>query len=227
MTPLPLKISLTIIELVAAGWIFWRYPSQRHPAFTALALCEVGAQLLKFAGLSGSILFLITARYAASLESGNYSRLCISRPAFARAMALILAASAAAASLPADLSPVQRQYLFRQYATLAVCLWQWAVVVYRWRRPVLECRRHRVYRIGLALWYTPIAIAGTFVPGGVGYMLFSYTRRTWMVVELATYVSMLLIALLAIVALMPGRKRAAVWAGKGRVVVGRIEQEAA
>ena len=107
----------------------------------------------------------------------------------------------------------QQTALFNQYYHLLLCAALSSIAVRRWLVPMLECRRHKVYRVGMAAWLAVIAGAGCFVRGGIAYRFFPYSRETWIAADRAIYIALIVVVsalAVAFVASMPRRKAPAV-----------------
>lgn len=206
---------LVAVEIAAAVLISRRTSIDKHPALIAYLLAEPLATCLRpfLAAYPVLLLLQILIRAAVVLEIARLSRLPVSRETAARAVGLTLAAAAFLAACRPDLGTLERLMLTRQYYHLALAGAALAMLLWRAAYPVLETRRTRAYRVGIALWLGVIAMASTFVRGGIGYTLMPYTRDSWALLDRYVYsgliaaVSWLALSMWASVA--PRRKPAA------------------
>lgn len=211
MTPLLLKLALPIVQFGGAILISRRVSWRKHPALITYLTSEATWQVLALLGVSvhlWAIPIQIAIRAAVVLEVAKFARIDLSGRA-SPFMGLLLAAAAFAAGCAHGFSVTQRVYLFRQYAVLGLCGALGCIVLHRALVTVLECRRHRLYRIGVTAWIAVIAVAGTFVRGGLGYRFLPYTQKTWSIVDLATYCALIVTVgalALAIAGTVPARK---------------------
>jgi hypothetical protein len=194
MTPLYLKILLPVVELTGAG-IICRRIAGKCPALIALLISEAAWQLtsLLYYVPSVCVPVQLLIRSALVFEVLELSRIHVRCEARGAAVGLAIAASALATGATKGLTSMQTLYLFRQHYHLILCGTLLAVVIRRWWRPILECTRYRRYRLGAAAWLLVIAVAGTFVVGGLGYRVAPYTLNTWRMVGLATYGALIVV----------------------------------
>jgi hypothetical protein len=231
VTPLYLKLAVPAVQLAGGVIISRRISWRAHPAFIAYLASEFLVRLLILADYNLVLAFTllrIVVRTAVVFEVLAFARIQISREARGRAVGLSLAASAFAAGCPQGLILGEKTALFNQYYHLVLCAALLVVVILRWAVPISghkakriyqlalvplrECRRHTVYRLGIAAWLLVVAAAGCFVRGGLGYRLLPYNRSTWAAVDLATYSALLLVVgamTLAMWLTLPRRRAAA------------------
>lgn len=200
MSPLYLRLAVPAIELLAAIVIMRRIPWRSHPALIAYLASEfvTRAVVLSDASRYSEIvlalaLVRIVARTAVTLEVLTFARVAIPPEIRGPAVGLALAASAFAAGCTPGLNVAQSTALFNQYYHLLLCVALSSIAVRRWLVPMLECRRHRVYRVGMAAWLAVIAGAGCFVRGGLAYRIFPYTKATWAAADMATYAALIVV----------------------------------
>lgn len=196
MTPYALRLALPAVQLIGAVLICRRISWRNHPALIGYLGSEAAWQILALCGFTLPPLaaaIQLAARTAVVLEVLTFARIHLDRDVRGTAIGIALAACAFAAGTNTGLTVRQELYLFRQYYHLVLCATILAAVIRRWRWPMLECARHRIYRLGMAAWLLVIALAGTFVRGGLGYYLLPYDRATWEAVNLATYGALLVI----------------------------------
>lgn len=215
MTPLYLQLLMPAVQVIGAGLIISRVTWRHHPALITWLLSEVFFQALTFGGSPAphwTILAKTAILSAVCVEVLQYSRIAVGREAKGLAIGAALVTAAFLSGIPVSMTVMQRAYLFRSYFLLAPAAVLIGAALVRAVWPVLECRRHKAYRIGAALWIAEVAISGAFVKGGVGYRLLPYTRHTWDVVNLATYAALIVTVTamsLAIRLSVSPRKRAA------------------
>lgn len=165
----PLSYALPIILIACAGIIARRFTWRKHPALLAYLHCAAIRQAIRcwipipapFVALDAA------ARTAALLEVCRYARVPVPRWAAPAACGAAIGLSAAAHGL----TWTEHVYLWWSYYHIALAGGFGAVALYRWRHPILECRRHAVVRVGLACWIGIIALAGACVRGGLLYRL--------------------------------------------------------
>lgn len=226
MTPLALRLALPAVQIIGALVISRRISWRQHPALIAYLASEGLWRLAELAGIPAWALPLqlaiqIGIRTAATFEVFAYARLAIPARLRGALVGLALSASAFLAGASSG-TPAQRMLLFRQHYLAVLCIALVALVTWRLARPVLECARHRIYRLGLAAWIGVMACAGTFVRGGWGYKILPYSREMWQAVELLTYgalVTTIAVMTAAMVAALPRRRAVAAVAVQRRKVV--------
>lgn len=188
MTPLTLQLALPAVQLVGAVLVGRRISWRKHPALIAYLVSEALGTLLVTAFPSLKPYWTcgvqIPVRTAVVLEVLTFARMAVERPVPAICSALGLSIGAAAL---AHQTRLEQLYLARQYYLLILCAALVAVVIRRAIWPVLECARHRIYRLGITAWLGVIAIAGTFVKNGLAYRVFPYDKTTWEAASIATY----------------------------------------
>jgi hypothetical protein len=215
MTPFTLKLVLPAVQLLGAVLICRRISWRNHPALIGYLGSEAAWQVLALCSftlppLAAAVQLAI--RTAVVLEVLSFARVRLEPEVRGAAIGIAMAACALAAGATTGLTAQQEMYLFRQYYHLILCATILAAVIRRAQWPMLECGRHKVYRLGMAAWLLVVALAGTFVRGGIGYYLLPYERATWEAVNLATYATLIVIVGTMAVAMacsMPLRKRTA------------------
>lgn len=204
MTPLTLQLALPVVQLAGVAMVGRRISWRKHPALIAYLVSEALGTLLISAFPSLKTLWTccvqIPVRTAVVLEVLTFARMPVKVPSLAVAGSLGLCAFAA--TLAPELKLIEKLYLFRQYYHLVLFAALLSVVIRRAIRPVLECARHRVYRLGVTAWLGVIAAASTFVNGGVGFRWVSHTPKTWGAVNTVTYGSLILVICVMIVAMV-------------------------
>lgn len=187
-----LTAMLPAVQVIGAWLICSRLSYQKHPALVAYLITESLWQPLAWLGVPiepWARLIQIPIRTAMVFEVLRYSRI----PARPRLVIPALAASVALAFAARGLTGTQTLYLARQYYHVLLCAALLWAVIWRWRAPVLECARHRVYRVGAAAWMTVLAASGSFVRGGIGYRIFPHTQAAWDVVNVLTYAALVVV----------------------------------
>lgn len=229
MTPLTWQL-VKSVAIVAGAWIVLRRFSFREfPALITWMLWEVAMQSATL-GLRDLPRILIIVQdgvcAAAICEVIRLSRLDVRLDVQIRALLCVLASAKILASIP-DLTGLQEWYLFRCYFLMGAFAILLAITVQRWRAPILERRATQVYRLGATAWVFVLAFAGSFVKGGIGYMLFPRTLHTWSVVHVVTCVAIAIVVTTmsaAMAASAPGRKHAAK-TPQGMTRTGLLEME--
>lgn len=201
MTPDLYTYALPAVQIVGALAISKRISYSAHPALIAYLASETLWQVLPFAGIPSAQVKVwafpaqVAIRAAVVCEVATFARIRISPEVRARIVGLVLAGAAFASSAATGLEIAERAYLLRQWVMLALCLGAGSVVVLRFARPMIECARHRVYRIGAAAWLAVLAGAACFVPRGIGYALFPAmaSRENWGVLSMWIYVALIVV----------------------------------
>ncbi len=233
VTPLPMQLLLPAVVVFSAGLVVWKFSYREYPALIRFMLWCAFFEGYTFRNTSPFPHWLMLAQAAVgmaiALEVFTVRRLRISREAQGRLVGAMFATSALLAGLRMDLTVLQRAYLMRSYLMLMVAAIPAAVTVYRIFRPTLECKRHVIYGVGASIWLLALAGSLSFVPGGLGYVVFPSTMATWRIANLAAYIILPLTVAgmsLAMVASAPGRKRAAM-TPMGKTKTGLLETELA
>jgi uncharacterized membrane protein len=200
MTPTELDATLKYVtpavQLGAVVLISRRISWRSHPALIAYLVSEVAVRLLLFVDYDLVLPFTllrVVIRTAVVFEVLAFARFNINPEARARCVGLVLAFCALLAACSSELTPRQQTALFNQYYHLALCAALLAAVARRLAWPMLEAKRHRVYRYGIAAWLLVLAIASTFVKSGLAYRVFEYSRSTWAVANTAVYASLIIV----------------------------------
>ncbi len=235
---------------VLNAWLQWAFPGVQalgafligrkltwrcHPALVTFLLIQCYASLFTSLGWTvryAVICIQLLALSALLLEMEKLSRGPLHRRVKASLAGLVISACAFhAASIPWDLD--YQLSLFRSDFRIAAAAAAVSITVYRWRRPALEthaeCRRHRIYRVGVTMWLVISAVSGSFVQGGIGVRLWAYTPWRWSLISCATYGALIAVVIALSVALnssAPGRKHAAKRCD-GKTVTGLLETERA
>lgn len=212
MTPLYLRLAVPLIELLAAIVIMRRMSWKAHPALIGYLISEFLTRILSLPNYNLVLAFTlirIVARTAVVFEVLKFARVPVPPEVRGPAVGMALAASAFAAGATRGLSVGQQTALFNQYYHLLLCVALLSIAVRRWIMPKLECRRHRVYRVGMAAWLAVVAWASCFVRGGVAYLLVPYKAETWHRADYTTCVALIIVVSTmagAMVRSMPKRK---------------------
>lgn len=186
-----------VVELAGCAWLCRRMAARwrSHPALLAYLASDALGALLGALWPAASLWYMpvwVVVRTWVVYEIALLGRTAMPNKPW-RLAVIAAALCCFAARVTPDLTVVQHIYLARSYYHLALAGAIAAVVWYRWRRPILECARHKACRLGVAAWLLVIAGAGCFVKGGLGYRLFPYTRHTWELVNTAVYSLLLLV----------------------------------
>jgi hypothetical protein len=91
------------------------------------------------------------------------------------------------------LSPMRSFVLFREFFHLILAAALLGLCIHLHREPIAENPDHRYSRLGMTAAMVLLAAAGTFVPNGLGYMIFPYTMQTWRMVDRIQYVAMMVV----------------------------------
>lgn len=227
MTPLMLQLAKSVAIVVGAGIILQRFKWREYPALFCFCFWEVAMQsaTLGFRNLPTSMQVLQDVVCGAVIcEVICRSRLAVQIGAQIRVFVCAVAAAKILASVP-RLTAIQEAYLFRSYVLLAAFGVLLAITVLRWRKPMLERKADGIYRLGATAWVGCLAVSGSFVRGGLGYILFPRTMATWLTVHTLTCLAISATVIGMAVAMhrsVPGRKRAAM-SRQGKARTGLIE----
>lgn len=231
MTPLILQLLKSAAVVVGAGIVLRRFSRREYPALMLWMLWEVMLQTATFGyrDLPAAMMIAQDGICAAVIcEVIRTSRLTVQIGTQIRVFVAVIAGAKILSTVP-HLTEIQSAYLFRSYFLWAAAVVLLTITLIRWWRPVLERKADRIYRVGTTAWIFCLAVAGSFVKGGIGYQLFPRTMGTWQAVHAATciVVSGTVLAMSAAMYLsVPGRKRAAK-TPKGKTKTGLIEMERA
>jgi len=209
MTPLFLKITLPVVELIGALVLARRITWKKYPAFIAYLASEAIWQGLAFDGISFPFTTRLVQLVVRTLAVLEVLPVQIPRKFVYWAWALWAAVSLCAAA-PAS-SWLQRVYLFRQYWHIGLCCTLAYVIAWRLRiparwRPVLESARGRACRLGMSAYIGVRTISGMFFAGGLAFKLFRYSSRTLRIVDLLTYSALLVTVLVTVGAMLAAGK---------------------
>lgn len=191
MTPLYLQLLMPAVQVLGAWVISARISWKNHPALIAWLASQVFFSAAG-SGLPHFVLLVRCAVIAAVVfEVLTFSRVGVPRESRGLWVGLALATSALLSARVPMLTGVQKAYLFRSNFLWIAAVVLATVTLWRAIHPMLECRRHTIYRIGATTWLLGLAISGSFVPGGLGYQRFPYTRHTWEMVNTFSYWSLI------------------------------------
>lgn len=195
MTPIWIALALPLAELGCAGWLLAR-TGRRYPALIAYLLTEALWHSLalidyRISTRIGTMPRMVTRYYVVAevfrLSRSKWGILESSKTGLVVLGGIMAATIAMKEAI--HLSPVQSLFVFRQYYYVAMAAALWALIARSYWWPLLENRLARAYRYWIAVWITAIAIPGTFVTGGLGYLVFPHTDRTWNIVNVVAQVS--------------------------------------
>jgi hypothetical protein len=221
------QLLMPVVVAAGAGLVIHKFSWREYPALIAWMSLAVFVQGLTYGRPYPAWMAPIACAFlgCAVCEVRWCSRFLTTKAQrnFFCAMAVLLALAPAVGTH--GLTWTQRAFLFRSYFFLEAFGVLAVLVVYRLVRPVLECQRHQVYRIGMMLWIGVSAVTGAFVNGGIGYRLLPYTRARYQLIGTVAYWAMMATVggmAIAMWVSAPGRKRAAK-TPKGLTRTGLIE----
>lgn len=203
------------VVLASVGYIASRFSWREYPALATWLLYTAFLTGMTFGNrpfplwIMGAQAILLPFVVHESIDRSQIRiSLCVLRR---WVVAGVLGPLALAATWPA-LNLMQRVNLWRSYFLIALATAMVTLVVYRLWHPVWEHRGDRAHRYGVMACVLLLAFSGVFVKGGIGYMVFPYTMRTYLRVTAISYWAFsALIAgtAVAMTWVLPARKRAA------------------
>lgn len=199
---------LPLLHVAAALWLIHRVYWRRYPALLVYLLGEAAAitanVLLAQNWLTGWLAsqpVRMVLRALLCFEILYLGCVRLDRGQKARAIGAMTAAALGVAALiavPVGYAPWDSFMVFRQFFHLELAAVALGLSLYLWRNPIAENSEHRAYRTFGTLILVRIAVAGMFVRGGLGYLVFPYTRETWEAVNAGSWIAAaLLVVLLA------------------------------
>jgi hypothetical protein len=187
-----ITLLLPAVEIAGAGYLFRRIRWTGYPALMSYLVFESAFNAWNTFDYRTAVLVGMLPRMALRAwvvwEVFRLSRSCWPLSEVRKtAISAVCAVSGVVALLwwRTHLSPLDTFFLARQYYHIGLAAALWALVMRSFRWPMLEHRRNRAYRYGMAVWMTVMAVGSTFTRGGLGYGLFDYTEDVWMVARLA------------------------------------------
>ncbi len=184
---------LPVLQLATALWLIRRVHWRRYPALLLYLTGDAAAITANvlfahnwYGGWLAGQPFRMLLRAALCFEILYFGCVRLNAAERLRALGAVAATSlsaGAATAMLVKLTPWQSLLIFRQYFHLELAAIVAGMNIYLWRNPIGENAEHRAYRQIGSLILVRIAISGLFVPAGFGYLLFPYTRATWLVAD--------------------------------------------
>lgn len=206
MTP-ALPVVFSCLSILCGVLILRAYTFERHPALLTLLGSTAFWVILRALGIPTvevSFPLQLVFYVWAALETLRYFRVSIPRSTLGLIFGAMLVVTAFAAGLTPFHGSQSQQLalrLWRSYFLVLLCLGYFSALIYRWAKPparpkrrvieVAQCRRHQLYRYAFGAWLLVIALAGTFVHGGLGYRVLPFSSDTAEVIGTWTYIAML------------------------------------